>query len=85
MKREAALRKSWKADLLIRFAIFIRIRKDLFLVVPIVSEPVRRIQDGESTTSWYPPALREYLKDAVIHTEIVGSDHCPVELDTEQL
>ena len=31
------------------------------------------------------PALREYLKDAVIHTEIMGSDHCPVELDTEQL
>ena len=30
-------------------------------------------------------ALREYLKDAVIHTEIMGSDHCPVELDTEQL
>ena len=53
MKREAALRKSWKADLLIRSAIFIRIRRGFIPGGPIVSEPVRRIQDGESTTSWY--------------------------------
>ena len=26
-------------------------------------------------------SLRESLKDAKIHTEITGSDHCPVELD----
>lgn len=26
------------------------------------------------------PSLREQLEDAVIHTEIMGSDHCPVEL-----
>ena len=24
--------------------------------------------------------LKEHLKDAIIHTEIMGSDHCPVEL-----
>ncbi len=27
------------------------------------------------------PALKDRLKDAAIHTEIFGSDHCPVELD----
>ena len=35
MKRELALRKSWKADLLIRFAIFIRIRKEFIPGGPI--------------------------------------------------
>ena len=30
-------------------------------------------------------SLKEKLVDAKIHTEIMGSDHCPVELDTEQL
>ena len=28
-------------------------------------------------------SLQPRLKDAVIHTEIMGSDHCPVELDIE--
>ena len=28
-------------------------------------------------------ALRDRLKDAKIHTEVMGSDHCPVELDIE--
>ena len=28
-------------------------------------------------------SLRERLRDAKIHTEIMGSDHCPVELDIE--
>lgn len=27
--------------------------------------------------------IKEKIKDAVIHTEIFGSDHCPVELDIE--
>ena len=27
--------------------------------------------------------LKEKIKDAVIHTEIFGSDHCPVELQIE--
>ena len=50
-----------------------------------------RFRDSEKNSGWridyflVSPALREYLKDAVIHTEIMGSDHCPVELDTEQL
>lgn len=29
-------------------------------------------------------ALKKYLVDAKIHTEILGSDHCPVELDIEK-
>ena len=28
-------------------------------------------------------SLKPRLKDAVIHTEIMGSDHCPVDLDIE--
>ena len=27
------------------------------------------------------PELKERLKDAKIHTSVMGSDHCPVELD----
>ncbi len=29
------------------------------------------------------PALSDRLQDALIHTDIMGSDHCPVELDFE--
>ena len=28
-------------------------------------------------------ALRDCLRDAKIHTQVLGSDHCPVELDIE--
>ncbi|MCI7107549.1 MAG: exodeoxyribonuclease III, partial [Agathobacter sp.] len=28
-------------------------------------------------------SLKDNLVDAKIHTEIMGSDHCPVELDIE--
>jgi exodeoxyribonuclease-3 len=28
-------------------------------------------------------SLKNNIKDAVIHTKILGSDHCPVELDLE--
>ena len=28
-------------------------------------------------------ALKDRLQDAKIHTEVTGSDHCPVELDIE--
>ena len=27
------------------------------------------------------PSLKDKLENAAIHTEIMGSDHCPVELD----
>ena len=29
------------------------------------------------------PSLKEKLQDAKIHGEIMGSDHCPVELDID--
>lgn len=29
--------------------------------------------------------LQPYLKDALIHSDVMGSDHCPVELRTEKL
>ena len=28
-------------------------------------------------------SLKENIKDASIHTTVMGSDHCPVELDLE--
>ncbi len=28
-------------------------------------------------------SLKDYMIDAKIHTEILGSDHCPVELEIE--
>ena len=31
------------------------------------------------------PALKDKLQDASIHTEIMGSDHCPIELDMESV
>lgn len=27
--------------------------------------------------------LKEKIKDAKIHTDVLGSDHCPIELDLE--
>ena len=29
------------------------------------------------------PQLKDRLKDAAIHTDIMGSDHCPVELQID--
>ena len=26
-------------------------------------------------------SLKDFLTDAKIHTEVLGSDHCPIELD----
>ena len=25
--------------------------------------------------------IRDEIKDAIIHSEVLGSDHCPIELD----
>jgi exodeoxyribonuclease-3 len=41
----------------------------------------RRTLVGASTTFLISDRLKERLADAKIHTEIFGSDHCPVELD----
>ena len=26
-------------------------------------------------------SIRDEIKDAIIHSEVLGSDHCPIELD----
>ena len=41
----------------------------------------RRMQDGASTISVYRERLKDRLEDARILTDVMGSDHCPVELD----
>ena len=33
--------------------------------------------------TWCVENLKDKLQDAKIHTDIFGSDHCPVELDIE--
>jgi exodeoxyribonuclease-3 len=48
-----------------------------------------RFKAREKNTGWRidyviaSPALSDRLQDALIHTDIMGSDHCPVELDFE--
>ena len=48
-----------------------------------------RFRAREKNTGWRidyficSEALKDRLKDAKIHTEVMGSDHCPVELDIE--
>ena len=48
-----------------------------------------RFKAREKNTGWRidyviaSPALSDGLQDALIHTDIMGSDHCPVELDFE--
>ena len=42
--------------------------------------------DQEGVYSWWSyrfQAMKEKLRDAKIHTEVLGSDHCPVELDID--
>ncbi len=48
-----------------------------------------RFKAREKNTGWRidywiaSPSLTDKLQDAVIHTDILGSDHCPVELDID--
>ena len=48
-----------------------------------------RFRAREKNTGWRidyficSEALKDRLKDAKIHTEVMGSDHCPVELDID--
>ena len=48
-----------------------------------------RFRAREKNTGWRidyficSESLKDRLKDARIHTEVMGSDHCPVELDIE--
>lgn len=48
-----------------------------------------RFKARERNTGWRidyficSDSLRDKVKDAKIHTDIMGSDHCPVELDLD--
>ena len=50
-----------------------------------------RFRAREKNTGWRidyfvtSQRLLEHIKDAKIHTDIMGSDHCPVELETHPL
>ena len=38
------------------------------------------MQDGELITFVFQKVLKDKIQDADIHSETLGSDHCPVEL-----
>ena len=73
----------WDRDLSTPIAIFIRIRKGIY------SWWSYRFQARKKNAGWridyfcVSESLKEKLVDAKIHTEIMGSDHCPVELDID--
>ena len=56
----------------------------LFLVVLSVPAPGRKNAGWRIDYFVVSEALKGRLKDAKIHTEILGSDHCPVELDMQE-
>jgi exonuclease III len=41
---------------------------------------VRGTSVGASTTCWCPGTLRNKVRAADIHPEVMGSDHCPVSI-----
>ena len=55
--------------------------RNLFLVV-LQIQARRKMPDGEWTIRG-GHSLQDRLADAKIHTEILGSDHCPIELDIQ--
>ena len=83
MKREPALPELSRAALLIHSDIFIRIKRVFY------SWWSYRFRAREKNAGWridyflVSPSLKEKLQDAKIHGEIMGSDHCPVELDID--
>ena len=67
-------------DLSTPSAIFTRTRRASIPGGRTASQPGRRTPGGASTISACPRRLKDRLESADIHTEIMGSDHCPVEL-----
>ena len=53
----------------------------LFVVVTFRELPARATSDGESTTCWCPASIKNKVKEAKIHADVLGSDHCPVSID----
>ena len=48
----------------------------------VISVPAREKNAGWRIDYFIvSPSLKDKLENAAIHTEIMGSDHCPVELD----
>lgn len=81
-KREAVFPKYWKMDLSTLSAILSGADRNLFLVVLQIPG------EGENA-GWridyfvVSQCLQDRLTDAKIHTEVPGSDHCPIELDIQ--
>ena len=82
MRNARNSRSSWAPDLSILSGIFTRIRKGSTPGGLTGSQREQRTRDGGSTISAFP-SLKDRLVGAKIHTEIMGSDHCPVELDID--
>ena len=68
-------------DLLIHSGISIRIRKGFIPGGLIGSVPEQRMQGGGSIIFCVSECLKDRLADAKILTDVMGSDHCPIELD----
>ena len=83
MRREESLPNFLTRDLLIRFGIFIPIRKEFIPGGRIASAQEQKMPDGGSIISVFRESLKERLKDAKILTDVMGSDHCPIELDMD--
>ncbi len=83
MKSGLAFQNYWIMALQILFGIFIPNRKGF------IPGGLYRFKAREKNAGWRidyfltSSSLEERLKDAKIHTEIMGSDHCPVELEIE--
>ena len=83
MKREPALPEPLRVALLIHSATFYPDKEGVY------SWWSYRFRAREKNAGWridyflVSPSLKEKLQDAKIHGEIMGSDHCPVELDID--
>ena len=80
MKREHALVRCWKVDLSIHSVNFYPDAEGRY------SWWSYRFKAREKNAGWRidyfitSPQLKDKLESAEIHSEIMGSDHCPVEL-----
>ena len=98
MRREGNFLIFWKPDLLTRFDIFIPTKKESThgglidsaqgLRMPRVMSSARRLNDGMGEYVAHQVIKHMNLKgvmvkDAKILTDVMGSDHCPIELDFE--
>ena len=83
MKKDRSFPLFWNTGISIRSAIFIQIRNRFIPGGPIGSEPGKKNAGWRIDYFCVSERLKDCLKDAKIHTDIMGSDHCPVELDLD--